>query len=82
MQESLYVTGIVYDVRSLHIQERYIGNDYRVIAIAPFHNCAVIDKNDDFLKELQGKNSITQADIYQLKRDIQKNKAYDVIEKL
>lgn len=74
--------GAVCDVRSLHIQERYIGNDYRVIAIAPFHNCAVIDKNDDFLKELQGKDSITQADIYQLKRDIQKNKAYDVIEKL
>lgn len=74
--------GAVCDVRSLHIQERYIGNDYRVIAIAPFHNCAVIDKNDDFLKALQGKTPITQADIYQLKRDIQKNKAYDVIEKL
>ena len=45
--------GKVKKVSELNIQERYVTNDYKVIAIAPFHSCTIIEKNDRFLENLQ-----------------------------
>lgn len=42
----------VQRVLDLDVQERYIGNDYKVIAIAPFHSCIIIEKMID-LEKLQ-----------------------------
>lgn len=51
---------------------------YKVIAIAPFHSCAIISENDVFLKELQKVESLKSEDIYSLKENIHINKSYDV----
>ncbi len=40
--------GNVHKVSDLDIQDRFVVNDYRVIAIAPFHNCTILEKNDIF----------------------------------
>lgn len=70
--------GEVYKVSDLNIQVRYIYNDYKVIAIAPFHSCAIIEKNDRFLEELQTVEALQQEDIYVLKEKIHMNRTYDV----
>lgn len=49
-----------------------------MIAIAPFHSCAIISENDVFLKELQKVESLKSEDIYSLKENIHINKSYDV----
>lgn len=70
--------GKVKNVSDLDIQERRIENNYKVIAIAPFHSCAIISENDVFLKELQKVESLKSEDIYSLKENIHINKSYDV----
>lgn len=70
--------GSVFNVSELSIQERYIGNDYKIIAIAPYHNCTIIEENDKFLAAMQKIDSLQQKDVYQLKREIHMNRAYDV----
>lgn len=70
--------GKVQSISDLHIQERYVGNDYKVIAIAPFHSCAIIEENDRFLEQLQKIEVIKSEDIYALKRKIHMNRSYDV----
>lgn len=70
--------GKVHKISDLNIQERYVGYDYKVIAIAPFHNCAIIAENDRFLEELQAVESIQKEDIYELKVKIHRNRTYDV----
>lgn len=70
--------GKVRKVTDLDIQERFIGNDYKVIAIAPFHSCTIIDKNDKFLEKLQKVESLKSEDIYDLKEKIHMNRTYDV----
>lgn len=70
--------GKVQKVSDLDIQERYIGNDYKVIAIGPFHSCTIIEKNDKFLKELQKVKVLESEDIYKLKEKIHMNRSYDV----
>lgn len=74
--------GKVHRTSNLNIQERYIGNDYKVIAIAPFHSCTIIEKNDRFLKELQTIEKLQQKDIYELKEKIHMNRTYDVLIRL
>lgn len=69
---------MVRKVTDLDIQERFIGNDYKVIAIAPFHSCTIIDKNDKFLEKLQKKETLKSEDIYDLKEKIHMNRTYDV----
>lgn len=69
----------VKNVSDLDIQERHIENNYKVIAIAPFHSCAIIIENDVFLKELQKVESLKPKDIYSLKEKIHINKSYDVL---
>ena len=44
-----------------------MGDEYKVIAIAPFHSCAIIEKNDRFLEEMQKIESLESEDIYALK---------------
>lgn len=68
----------VQRVLDLDIQERYIGNDYKVIAIAPFHSCTIIEKNDRFLEKLQKAQTLKPEDIYALKEKIHMNRSYDV----
>jgi len=63
----------VQRVLDLDIQERHIGNDYKVIAIAPFHSCTIIGKNDRFLEEL-----LKPEDIKALKQKIHMNRSRDV----
>ena len=70
--------GKVQKVSDLNIQERYVGNDYKVIAIGPFHSCTIIEKNDRFLKELQKVEVLESEDIYELKEKIHMNRTYDV----
>lgn len=70
--------GKVQNVLDLDIQERYVRSNYKVIAIAPFHSCAIIEKNDIFLKKLQGVEALKSEDIYELKEKIHKNRSYDV----
>lgn len=70
--------GKVHKVSDLNIQERYVGYDYKVIAIAPFHSCTIIEENDRFLKELQTVEVLQQQDIYKLKEKIHMNRTYDV----
>ena len=36
--------GIVHEINDLMVQERFIDNCYKVIAIAPFHSCTIIEK--------------------------------------
>lgn len=78
--ESGYVryNGKVQNVSDLDIQERFVGNDYRVIAIAPFHSCAILEENDKFLEELQKVDNLRAEDILTLKRKIHMNRAHDV----
>lgn len=70
--------GKVYEIPDLNIQERYIGNDCRIIAIAPFHNCTVVDKNDSFLSAMQSIEALQEKDIYELKEKIHMRRSYDV----
>lgn len=70
--------GKVHDISDLKIQERFVGNDYKVIAIAPFHSCTIIEKNDRFMEKLQTVESLQQQDIYELKEKIHMNRTYDV----
>lgn len=70
--------GKVHKTSNLNIQERYVGNDYKVIAIAPFHSCTIIDENDRFLEKLQTVEVLQQEDIYKLKEEIHMNRTYDV----
>jgi len=70
--------GKVQKVLDLDIQERYVGNDYKVIAIAPFHSCAIIGKNDKYLEKLQKVEALKAEDIYALKEKIHMNRSYDV----
>lgn len=74
--------GKVQKVSDLDIQERYIGNEYKVIAIAPFHSCAIIEKNDRFLENLQKIDTLKSEDIYSLKEKIHRNRSYDVSKRL
>lgn len=74
--------GKVHKITDLKIQERFIVNDYNVIAIAPFGSCTTIEKNDKYLKKLQTIETIQQEDIYKLKREIHLNKSYDVYKRL
>ena len=68
----------VQRVLDLDVQERCIGNDYKVIAIAPFHSCTIIEKNDRFLEKLQKVQTLKPEDIYALKEEIHMNRSYDV----
>lgn len=70
--------GKVYNSSDLNIQERFVGNDYKVIAIAPFHSCSIIGKNDRFLEKLQTTEMLQDGDIYELKKNIHRNRTYDV----
>lgn len=70
--------GKVHEISNLKVQERFIGNDYKVIAIAPFHSCTIIGKNDRFLEELQTVETLQEEDVYELKKKIHKNRTYDV----
>lgn len=78
--ESGYVryNGKVQNVSDLDIQVRFVGNDYRVIAIAPFHSCAIFEENDKFLEELQKVDNLRAEDILTLKRKIHMNRADDI----
>ena len=69
--------GKVYNSSDLNIQERFVGNDYKVIAIAPFHSCSIIGKNDRFLEKLQTTEMLQDGDIYELKKNIHRNRTYD-----
>ena len=70
--------GKVYKASDLKIQERYVLNDYKIFAIAPFHNCTVIDKNDGVLCEMQSIDKVCDKDIYDLKKKIHMNREYDI----
>ena len=70
--------GKVYKASDLKIQERYVLNDYKIFAIAPFHNCTVIDKNDGVLCEMQSIDKVCDKDIYGLKKKIHMNREYDI----
>lgn len=72
----------VQKVSDLNIQERYVGYDYKVIAIAPFRSCTTIKKNDIFLKALQRSERLEQKDIYELKEKIHTNRTDDIYMKL
>ena len=61
---------------------RCIGNNYRIIAIAPFHSCTIIEKNDKFLEELQKIEVLSSKDIYELREKIHRNRTYDVYTRL
>ena len=71
----------VHKISDLTIQERYIDN-YKVIAIAPDHNCTIVPENDEFLLELQDIEKLQQEDIRELKRKIYKNKSEEVLRRL
>ena len=70
--------GSVHKVTDLSIQERFIGNDYSVIAIAPYHSCTVFDENDSFLAGMQNIEILQKEDVYNLKKKIHMNRTYDV----
>lgn len=70
--------GNVHKVSDLDIQDRFVVNDYRVIAIAPFHSCTILEKNDIFLNELQKVDTLKAEDIFTLRRKIHMNRADDV----
>lgn len=72
----------VHKISDLTIQERKICNDYKVIVIAPSHNCTIISENDKFLEELQYIKELEQEDIRKLKRKIYKNKTKEVLIRL
>lgn len=70
--------GKVHGISELVVQERFVANNYKVMAIAPFHSCAIIEKNDRYLAELQKVRELQQDDIYELKERIHRNRTYDV----
>lgn len=72
----------VQKVSALNVQERYVGYDYKVIAIAPSQSCTIIEENDIFLKELQTLEVLKQEDIYELKERIHMNRTRDVYMRL
>ncbi len=82
--ESGYVryNGKVHKISDLKIQERFVSNDYKVIAIAPFHSCTILGKNDKFLDNLQEVMELQPEHLYQLKKQIHRNRAHDVSSKL
>ena len=68
----------VYNINELNIEERYINNNYKIIAIAPFHNSTVIEQNDIFMEKLQNIDELSKWDVNRLKKQIVSNIAYDV----
>jgi len=69
----------VVSTQELKIQERYIYNDYKIIVLAPFHSCSIIEKNDKFICEMQSKSPIVADDIYKLNKKIHMNRSRDVM---
>lgn len=72
----------VHKISDLDIQERYVGNDYKVIAIGPFHNCTIIGENDIYLEKIQKIKKLQSRDIYELKEKIHRNRTFDVAMRL
>lgn len=70
--------GKVHKTTELKIQDRFISNDYKVIAIAPSQSCTIIEKNDIYLLQLQKIGQLTPKDIYELKNKIHMNRTRDV----
>lgn len=70
--------GKVHEVSELNIQERFVGNNYKVIAIAPFHSCTVIKKNDIYLEKLQSIGTLKEEYLFDLKEKIHMNRTDDV----
>lgn len=70
--------GTVHKISDLKIQERWVSNDYKVIAIAPFHSCTIIAENDKYMEKLQSKTIVQEKDVYELKKSIHMNRTNDV----
>ena len=78
--ESGYIRykGAVHKIEDLNVEERYVGNNYHVIALAPFHSCTIIKKNDEFIGKLQKIDKLQPDDINRLKNQIHMNITDDV----
>ena len=74
--------GKVCNTSNLNIQERFVSNDYKAIAIAPFHSCTIIKENDEHMRVLQDKSELKKEDIENLKKEIHMNQTKDVYMRL
>lgn len=74
--------GSVHKTSSLNIQERYIRNEYKKIAIGPSSNCTIYSRNDVFLEALQKKDKLKSEDLFELKNQIHMNRPNEVTDRL
>lgn len=71
--------GHVEDRNSLNIEERFIYDDTeKYIAIGVFHHCSIIPENDEYIDGLQKNEEMNDQIILKLKKQISKNKTYEV----
>ncbi|KEI81326.1 hypothetical protein FCV24_09195 [Clostridium botulinum] len=78
--ESGYVKidGKVYKTSELKVEELYINNEYKYMVLGTFHQYSIISDNDDYIETLQQVSTLNKEVILRLKRNISKNKKYDV----
>lgn len=72
------IDDIIYKTKDLQIEERYIYDRYNYMVIGTFHQCSIISENDKYIGNLQEAPSLTKDIILELKRNISKNKTYEV----
>ncbi|HAN09689.1 MAG TPA: hypothetical protein DCP90_03650 [Clostridiales bacterium] len=73
------LNGKVYDTETLDIQKRYIYDDNdKYLVIGAFHQCGIISENDVFIEELQGNELLNKKIIYELQKNISRNKTLEV----
>jgi serine/threonine-protein kinase len=72
------INGIINKTRDLKIEERSIYDGCKYMAIGTCHQCSIISQNDEYLDELQEVENLDNELILQLRKDISKNKEFDV----
>lgn len=72
--------GKVYNTNELEIEERYIYpiDRDKFLAIGAFHQSSIIEENDKYISGLQNYETLDNETILKLKREIRKNRPYDV----
>ena len=73
--------GHVESVRNLDVERRYTYkglDEDKYIAIGVRDHCSIIQKNDVAIRQIQKYESLDQARILSLQKNISKNKTYEV----
>ncbi|AFM40481.1 serine/threonine protein kinase [Desulfosporosinus acidiphilus SJ4] len=74
-----FPNGAVESIVNMDIEERFIYDETeKYIVIGTYHQCSIIPENDGYIDDLQKYPNLNEQIILQLKKNISKNKTYEV----